>query len=114
MLCNSRAKTAVDAYMAARAARGLRALGVAKSGDEGATWQLVGLISLLDPPREDTKRTIELAGQLGVEVCPCQYSQTTLTGMKGLMRIEKLISPYRYNALLHFVSLMYIASSTDS
>ena len=77
MLCDSKAKTTVNAYMEARAARGLRALGVAKSGDGGASWQLVGLISLLDPPREDTKRTIELAGQLGVEVRPKRgFSQT--------------------------------------
>lgn len=86
MLCDSRAKTAVDAYMAARAARGLRALGVAKSGDEGATWQLVGLISLLDPPREDTKRTIELAGQLGIEVCPRQYSLRHESAIKESQR----------------------------
>ena len=32
------------------ASRGYRALGVAKS-DDGKTWQLLGLISLNDPPR---------------------------------------------------------------
>ncbi len=69
MLQDPAARAAVDRYMAERASRGLRALGVATSADGGASWQLVGLISLLDPPREDTKRTIELAGQLGIEVC---------------------------------------------
>ncbi len=36
--------------------------------DEGATWELVGLISLLDPPRPDSAETIQLARSLGVEV----------------------------------------------
>ena len=62
------ARAAVDAYMEERAARGLRALGVATSADEGASWQLLGLISLLDPPREDTLETIRQANGLGVEV----------------------------------------------
>ena len=62
------ARAAVDAYMEERAARGLRALGVATSADEGASWQLLGLISLLDPPREDTLETIRQAKGLGVEV----------------------------------------------
>ncbi|EIE22120.1 P-type ATPase [Coccomyxa subellipsoidea C-169] len=68
MLQDPAARAAVDRYMAERASRGLRALGVATSADGGSSWQLVGLISLLDPPREDTKRTIELARQLGIEV----------------------------------------------
>ena len=46
----------------------LRARGVARSADEGASWQLLGLISLLDPPREDTQETIRQANDLGVEV----------------------------------------------
>ncbi len=39
------------------ASRGYRALGVAKS-DDAKTWQLLGLISLNDPPRPDAKATI--------------------------------------------------------
>ncbi len=68
LLDDEGARAAVDAYMEARAARGLRALGVATSEDEGASWQLLGLISLLDPPREDTQETIRQANALGVEV----------------------------------------------
>ena len=68
LLDDEGARAAVDAYMEARAARGLRALGVATSADEGASWQLLGLISLLDPPREDTQETIRQANALGVEV----------------------------------------------
>ena len=40
--------------VAALAAKGERALGVARS-DDGETWTLVGLISLMDPPRPDAK-----------------------------------------------------------
>ena len=36
--------------------------------DEGKSWQLVGLLSLLDPPREDSASTIQHALQLGVQV----------------------------------------------
>ena len=32
------------------------------------TWQYVGLITFLDPPRPDTKETIERAHSYGVEV----------------------------------------------
>ena len=70
LLANVDARAAVAAYMEERAARGLRALGVATSADEGASWQLLGLISLLDPPREDTAETIKQANDLGVEVKP--------------------------------------------
>lgn len=62
------ARAAVDRYIAERATRGLRSLGVAKSTNGGASWELVGLISLLDPPRPDSAETIELAKSLGVEV----------------------------------------------
>lgn len=55
-------------YIAERASRGLRSLGVAHSTDGGASWELVGLISLLDPPRPDSAETIKLANSLGVEV----------------------------------------------
>ena len=37
------------------------------SHDQGATWELVGLISLLDPPRADSAETIKHAQALGVE-----------------------------------------------
>ncbi|KAI9592078.1 H(+)-ATPase [Syncephalis fuscata] len=51
------------------ARRGLRALGVARtvpgSMDE---WELVGMISLLDPPRPDSAETILNLAKMGVEV----------------------------------------------
>ena len=68
LLADAAAAQAVEQYIAQRASRGLRALGVAQSHDQGTTWELVGLISLLDPPREDSAETIKHAQDLGVEV----------------------------------------------
>lgn len=49
------------------ARRGFRSLGVAvKRNNE--EWQLLGLLSMFDPPREDTAQTIIEAAQLGVPV----------------------------------------------
>ncbi|KAL1703192.1 hypothetical protein EV121DRAFT_261300 [Schizophyllum commune] len=57
------------------AARGLRALAVAYEeleGDdheaEGNGFELIGLLSIFDPPRDDTKQTIDDALALGVKV----------------------------------------------
>jgi H+-transporting ATPase len=49
------------------AARGYRALGVAQAAP-GGDWRLVGLISLMDPPRPDAKSTIAETESLGLEV----------------------------------------------
>ncbi len=49
------------------ASHGYRALGVAQS-DDGKTWQLLGLISLNDPPRPDAKATIAETERLGLNV----------------------------------------------
>lgn len=49
------------------ARRGLRGLAVATSnGDDN--FQLIGLLPILDPPREDTAETIRKAVELGVRV----------------------------------------------
>jgi H+-transporting ATPase len=55
------------------AARGSRALGVAQSDggkSDGAAlaWQLLGLVSLMDPPRPDAKSTIAETQKLGLDV----------------------------------------------
>ena len=47
--------------------RGYRALGVAKT-TAGDRWEFVGLISLYDPPREDSAETINMAHRMGVNV----------------------------------------------
>ncbi|CAD6918638.1 unnamed protein product [Tilletia laevis] len=57
------------------AMRGLRALAVAfeevPSGDkeaEGSGFELIGLLSIFDPPRSDTKATLDAAQAMGVSV----------------------------------------------
>jgi H+-transporting ATPase len=49
------------------AARGFRSLGVARSDANGG-WQFLGVLPLYDPPREDSKTTIETARQMGIRV----------------------------------------------
>ena len=49
------------------ARRGFRSLGVAVKKNDGP-WVLLGLLSMFDPPREDTAQTILEAAQLGVPV----------------------------------------------
>jgi H+-transporting ATPase len=62
-------KIEVDVYRAvsAFAARGFRSLGVARTRLDGQ-WQFLGVLPLFDPPREDSKATIETARQMGVKV----------------------------------------------
>jgi H+-transporting ATPase len=49
------------------AQKGFRTLGVAEADADGA-WKLLGLLSLSDPPRPDSKETIARAEQLGISV----------------------------------------------
>jgi H+-transporting ATPase len=49
--------------------RGIRALAVAKTDSaDGDNWEFLGLLTFLDPPRADTKQTIEDAMKYGVTV----------------------------------------------
>jgi H+-transporting ATPase len=52
----------------ALAAKGYRALGVAKSTDSGKSWDFVGIIPMFDPPRDDSAETIKQAIQHGLRV----------------------------------------------
>lgn len=64
-------KTQVEERILEYASRGYRALGVAIAegdGSGGTKWEFVGLIPLFDPPRHDTKLTIEQAQNLGIRV----------------------------------------------
>ena len=64
-------KERVDTAVQELADRGFRSLGIAISYTgvgEPEHWDFQGVISLFDPPRPDTKRTIELAGENGIEV----------------------------------------------
>jgi H+-transporting ATPase len=60
-------KDAVDKAINDFAARGFRALGVARADGDGK-WQLLGVLSLFDPPREDAKSTIATAAEMGVKI----------------------------------------------
>ena len=60
-------KPAVDKAVKEFAARGFRSLGVARAEGDGQ-WQLLGVLPLFDPPREDAKATIATARQMGVKI----------------------------------------------
>jgi H+-transporting ATPase len=60
-------KAGVDEAVGAFAAKGFRSLGVARADGDGP-WQLIGVLPLFDPPREDAKATLATARQLGVKV----------------------------------------------
>ena len=57
----------VDEMVNSFAAKGYRALGVARTDSKGG-WQFAGIIALYDPPREDSAATIITAQSMGVHV----------------------------------------------
>ena len=63
----SQVRQAVDEAVETFAARGFRSLGVARAMDTGQ-WQFLGVLSLFDPPRIDSKSMIATASQMGVKV----------------------------------------------
>jgi H+-transporting ATPase len=58
----------VEKTVADLASRGYRALAVARSGDSGKSWALLGILPMFDPPRDDSRATIERAEAKGVRV----------------------------------------------
>ena len=50
------------------AGKGNRALAVGRSDDNGATWSLLGILPMFDPPRDDSRTTIDTAAEKGVRV----------------------------------------------
>jgi H+-transporting ATPase len=60
----ARAQAAIEAF----AAKGYRALGVARRDDPQAGWRVLGLLPLFDPPREDAAAMIERARDMGIEI----------------------------------------------
>jgi H+-transporting ATPase len=60
-------KSAVDKAVDDFAARGFRALGVARADSDGK-WRLLGVLPLFDPPREDAKATVATAAEMGVKI----------------------------------------------
>jgi H+-transporting ATPase len=49
------------------AAKGYRALGVARTDAQGR-WHFLAVLPLFDPPREDSKATLDTAKQMGIQV----------------------------------------------
>ena len=71
LCCQGSLREEAEDKIIENAQRGLRSLGVAiAEGDEhsGGEYNLIGMISLLDPPRDDTAQTIVDAQEKGVEV----------------------------------------------
>lgn len=58
---------AFEAKVASLAACGYRSLGVARKF-ENEPWEILGIMPLMDPPRDDTLETIKNAKQLGLRV----------------------------------------------
>jgi H+-transporting ATPase len=59
---------AVERDVARLGASGIRSLAVARFSNETGKWKMQGLLTFLDPPRPDTKQTIEDANSYGVQV----------------------------------------------
>eukprot|EP01116_Phalansterium_solitarium_P005452 TRINITY_DN170_c0_g1_i1.p1 TRINITY_DN170_c0_g1~~TRINITY_DN170_c0_g1_i1.p1 ORF type:complete len:1049 (-),score=200.83 TRINITY_DN170_c0_g1_i1:289-3435(-) len=61
----------VEAVILDLGKRGVRCLGVARTyveNEKELGWEMLGILTFLDPPRPDTKRTIERAVEYGVKV----------------------------------------------
>jgi len=71
LLRNQEVAERVNADVHALGKRGIRSLAVARTYnlDADAEWHMLGLLSFLDPPRHDTKITLETAAKYGV---PCK------------------------------------------
>ncbi len=59
-----RAQRVVDTF----AEQGYRALGVARKEQAAQQWQFLGILSLFDPPREDSAQTIASARKYGIDM----------------------------------------------
>jgi len=57
----------VDQRIDGFAERGFRALGVARTGADGA-WRFLGVLPLFDPPRDDVEETLDELRNLGVGI----------------------------------------------
>jgi H+-transporting ATPase len=60
-------RSAVEKQVDELASRGERAIAVART-DAAGTWHHLGLLSIFDPPRDDSVQTIKTARDMGVQV----------------------------------------------
>lgn len=70
LLKNKTVKLEAEAMVHSFAVKGTRCLAVARTTNDSEPWkwELVGILTFLDPPRPDTQKTIEQARKLGVHV----------------------------------------------
>eukprot|EP01038_Epipyxis_sp_PR26KG_P006480 gene6480-8913_t len=66
-VCSNELSAQVEKDVHALGLRGIRSLAVAKTNQDDK-WEMLGLLTFLDPPRADTKQTIEDANKYGVAV----------------------------------------------
>jgi H+-transporting ATPase len=57
--------------------RGYRSLGVARAEGDGP-WRFLGVLPLSDPPRDDSKSTVQMAGRMGIRVKMVTGDQTAI------------------------------------
>jgi len=65
--CDSSLAKTIEHDVTELGKRGIRAIAVAKT-DRNEVWRMMGLLTFLDPPRPDTKWTVEKAVDYGVAV----------------------------------------------
>jgi H+-transporting ATPase len=61
-------RDAVERDVARLGEFGIRSLAVARCQGQSGDWKMMGLLTFLDPPRPDTKKTVEEARDYGVQV----------------------------------------------
>ena len=67
--CDAGVRDTVNNKISELADRGIRSLGIARSKEGDVRgWVWLGILTFTDPPRHDTKDTIEKANALGIEV----------------------------------------------
>merc|ERR1712127_1026628 len=65
--CDAAMKKQIETDVTSLGKRGIRAIAVAKTDEQGV-WRMMGLLTFLDPPRPDTKETVRLSRENGVAV----------------------------------------------
>jgi H+-transporting ATPase len=99
-------RAAVEAKITEFAGRGYRALGLARARGEGdpktAQWEFVCLLPLFDPPRHDTKETIERCREKGIDVKMVTGDQL-LIGKETSRQLGMGTDMYSTEALLEHV-----------
>merc|ERR1711904_58136 len=65
--CDATTKKAIEKDVTELGKRGIRAIAVAKTDEQGV-WRMMGLLTFLHPPRPATKQTVKLSRENGVAV----------------------------------------------